>query len=104
MKSKVFIVDGPFDIERIYTTIDRALSEAAKMFEGEEHFIYIDNLLGLAPYVEPKDIIKLSNKLAKNYKGSYVHKVVSMGKINSPEFEKIYKKIKGKMDVIIAVD
>ena len=104
LKSKVFIVDGPFEVDRIYAAIDRALSHAANNFEGEEHFIYIDNLLGLAPYVEAKDIIKLANKIAKSYKGSFVHRVISIGMIESSGFQKIYRKIKGKMDIVITVD
>ena len=101
IKNKVITLDGPFDIDRVTAAVEKAINHSAKSFEGDEHFIYVDNLLALAPYMDTKDILKLAKKIMKGYSGSFVYKFVGLGKLDNDLYRKVFNKIKGHSDIIL---
>lgn len=101
LENKVFIVDGPFEVDRIAAAVDKAVQYAASHFDGDEHFVYIDNLASLMPYVDMKDIISFAKKVFKGYKGSFVYKFAGLGHMNNDTYKKLFSKLKGQSDIIL---
>ncbi len=102
--TKVFQIDGPFEVDRIYSALGEAVNNVAKDMQGDEHFVLVDNLVGIAPYADMKDIIRLGMKIQKGFKGSFVHKFIGLTKTGGDYYKKIYKKIKHRSDVLLLME
>lgn len=102
--TKVFSIDGPFEVERVYSAIEKAVNAIAKTYQGDEYFVFIDNLMGVGPYVDLKDTLTLSTRVSKGFKGSFVHKFICLTRSGGDYFNKVYKKAKSKSDIVLYME
>lgn len=102
--TKVFKIGGPFEIDRVYAAVDKALNAIAKDYHGDEYFLFVDNIMGVAPYVDIKDTIKLGTRIAKGFRGSFVHKFMGITKTGAEYYKKVYKKLKFHSDIVLLMD
>ncbi len=91
--AKVFRVKGPFNLENVFCAIEEAVNSVLEDYRGDEYFLFVDNLIGFSPYVEPEELVSLGRKIERYFNDKNIHRFLGLSRSGSGYYDKIRKMV-----------